>query len=83
MKEALRILSSFKVLVNILSVDDKIIELSLNSVFNDFEDAIQYYTAIENNLKILVTRNLKDFKEAQIRVESAELYLKNKFKDSV
>ena len=32
----------------------------VTSEFKDFEDAIQYNTAIENNIKILLTRNLKD-----------------------
>src|SRR5260221_12677669 len=55
-KDARRILNKFKVLVNVLSVDDKIIDLSLNSDFKDFEDPIQYYTSIENNINTLITR---------------------------
>jgi predicted nucleic acid-binding protein len=74
-KDARRILNKFKVLVNVLGVDDKIIGLSLNSEFKDFEDAIQYYTAIENNISTLITRNLKDYKYAQIAVITAEDFL--------
>ena len=74
-KEARRILNKFKVLVNVLGVDDKIIGLSLNSEFKDFEDAIQYYTAIENNINTLITRNLKDYKSAKIAVITAEDFL--------
>jgi predicted nucleic acid-binding protein len=74
--EARKILSRFKVLVNVLPVDDKVIELALNSDFRDFEDAIQYYCAIENGIKILVTRNLKDFKQARIPVLTAEEFVK-------
>jgi len=73
--ESRRILSTFKILVKVLAVDDKIIDLSLNSVFKDFEDAIQYYTATENQVGILLTRNLKDYKAAQITVMTAEDYL--------
>ena len=73
--ELRRILSTFKILVKVLAVDDKIIDLSLNSVFKDFEDAIQYYTATENQVGILLTRNLKDYKAAQITVMTAEDYL--------
>ena len=36
------ILRKFKVLVNVLPFDDKIADLTLNSDFYDFEDAIQY-----------------------------------------
>lgn len=74
-KEARRILNKFKILVRVLSVGDKIIELSLNSEFKDFEDAIQYYTAIENNISTLITRNLKDYKSANITVITAEDFL--------
>lgn len=74
-KDARRVLSKFKVLVNVLKVDDKVIELSLNSEFKDFEDAIQYYTAIENNIETLITRNLKDYKHARISVMTAEDFL--------
>ena len=74
-KDARRILSKFKVLVNVLKVDDKIIELSLNSEFKDFEDAIQYYAALENNIDTIITRNLKDYKHAAISVMTAEDFL--------
>lgn len=74
-KEARRILNKFKVLVNVLSVDEKIIDLSLNSEFKDFEDAIQYYTAVENNVSTLITRNLKDYKHANMSIMTAEDFL--------
>ncbi len=66
----------FKTLVNVLSVTDKTVELALSSDFKDFEDALQYFTAIENNVKTLLTRNLKDYKTAEITVMTAEQYLK-------
>ena len=71
-------LLQFKTLVSVMDVNDKIIELALTSDFKDFEDGIQYFTAIENNIKILLTRNLKDYKTAQIPVMTAEQYLKMK-----
>ena len=73
-----KILRRFKVLVDVLPMDDKIIDLSLDSEFNDFEDAIQYYTAIENNLELILTRNLKDFKLSKIPVLTAKDYLQLK-----
>ena len=73
-----KILRRFKVLVDVLPMDDKIIDLSLDSEFNDFEDAIQYYTALENNLEIILTRNLKDFKLSKIPVLTAKDYLQLK-----
>jgi len=74
--KAKEILRKFKLLVKILPMDDKIIDLSLNSDFKDFEDAIQYYTAIENKLDMIITRNLKDFKLSKIPVMTANDYIK-------
>lgn len=69
------ILRKFKLLVKVLPMDDKIIDLSLNSNFKDFEDAIQYFTAIENKFEIIIIRNLKDFKLSKIPVMTANDYL--------
>jgi predicted nucleic acid-binding protein len=70
-----QLLATFKSLVTILPVDSKTIELALASDFNDFEDAIQYYCAIENGINILVTRNIKDFKKARIHIMTPEVFL--------
>lgn len=72
---ARKILRKFKVLVEVLPMDDKIIDLSLESDFKDFEDTIQYHTAIENEVNIIITRNLKDFKTAKIPVLTAKDYI--------
>lgn len=69
-------LLKFKTLVSVLSVSDKIVELALSSDFKDFEDGLQYYTATENEIKLLLTRNLKDFRTAEISVMTAEQFLK-------
>ncbi len=71
-------LITFKTLVTVLSVNDKVLELVLSSNFKDFEDGLQYFTAIENGIKILLTRNLKDYKAAEISVMSAEQFLRGK-----
>ncbi len=75
--ETRKILLRFKALVSVMTVDDKIIELALGSDFKDFEDAIQYYCAIENGYKTLLTRNLKDYKKANIPIMTAESFVKN------
>ncbi len=77
-REVRKIIIRFKVLVAVLPVDDKIIELALASDFNDLEDAIQYYTAIEHHINILLTRNLKDYKKALIPVMTAEDYINSR-----
>lgn len=72
-----KILRKFKVLVNVLPLDDKITDLALNSEFRDFEDAIQYYTAIENDQDLIITRNQPDFKESKIPVMTAGEFIKS------
>ena len=73
--EARKVLAKFKVLVEVLAVDDKIIDLSLTSDLKDFEDAIQYYTAIENEMDIIITRNKKDFKNVNLPILTAKEFL--------
>jgi len=60
-----------------LSVDDKILELVLNSEFKDFEDAIQYFTAIENHQELIVTRNMPGYRESKIPVMTAGEFIRS------
>ncbi len=72
---ARKILIRFKILVQVAQLDDKILELALLSDFRDFEDAIQYHTALENGIDIIITRNKKDFKTSKLPVMTAKEYL--------
>lgn len=74
--DARKVISKFKVLVEVLPIDDKILELSLASDFTDLEDAIQYYTAIENGAEVIITRNKKDFKNIDLPILTAKEFLK-------
>lgn len=77
-EEAKLILRKLKLIVNVVSLDDKIIGLSLNDrCFKDYEDAIQYYAALENGDEAIITRNLKDFKKSKLPVMTAAQFLKN------
>lgn len=75
MDDARTVLRKLKVLVTVLPLDDKVIELALESDFKDFEDALQYHTALEHKLTIIITRNLRDFKASDIPVLTAKDYL--------
>jgi len=75
-KEAREILRKFKVLVELLNLDDKVTELALSDEsFPDFEDGLQYYSAIENQIDVIITRNKKDFKNSKIPVLSTKEFL--------
>jgi len=74
--KAKEILRKLRLIVNVLSLDDKIIGIALNdNLFNDFEDGLQYFTAIENEQDIIITRNLKDFKASNLPIMTARQYL--------
>ncbi|MDQ1140134.1 type II toxin-antitoxin system VapC family toxin [Pedobacter agri] len=68
-------LRKFKIICNVCSVDEEIIEKGLNSDFKDFEDAVQYYAALQANCTIIITRNGKDFKNSIIPIMTAEEYI--------
>lgn len=73
---AREILLKFKILVTVAELTDKIIELSLtDKSFSDFEDGLQYYSALKNDVDIIITRNLKDFKKSKLPIMTAEAYL--------
>jgi predicted nucleic acid-binding protein len=74
--DAKKYLSKFKVLVEILPLEDKAIELALASDFVDFEDGLQYFTAMDYESDIILTRNKKDFKTSKLPLMTAEEYLK-------
>ena len=74
-KIALEKIRKFKVLCSISIMDDEVIEKAINSNFKDFEDAMQYFSALASNCDLIVTRNEKDFKNALIPVLNGESYL--------
>lgn len=70
-------LRKFKVLCEISSIDETIIEKGLNSNFEDFEDALQYFCAVDSECEVIITRNAKDFKNSLLPVMSAEEFIKS------
>ncbi len=75
-REAKSIIRKLRLIVRVLSLDDKIVGLALNDeLFSDFEDGLQYFTAIENNQDIILTRNLKDFRNSKLPVMTARQFL--------
>jgi predicted nucleic acid-binding protein len=74
-----KVISSLRTLseiVQTLKVDGYIIKSALLSGFKDFEDAIQYFTALENNnIDIIITRNVKDYKDSSLPVMTPEAFL--------
>lgn len=71
-----QVLSNFALIVDILDLSGKIINLALaDQGFNDFEDTIQFYTARENRVDVIISRNQKDFKASDIPVMNCEQFI--------
>ena len=75
-EETKRQLKNLRLLLHVLPICENIVDFSLNSKFSDFEDGLQYFTAKENNLFAIVTRNTKDFKVKDIVVQSPDEFIK-------
>lgn len=73
-KEKLR---KFKVISEICELDELIIEKGLNSDFSDFEDSLQYFSALRTECDIIITRNGKDFKKSEIPVMSPDEFIQS------
>jgi len=68
-KELRELLYSLLDYIDLIAIDSAIIKKSLLSNHKDFEDAIQIIAATSvAELDFIVTRNLKDFKDAGITV---------------
>ena len=64
-------------IVDVLNMNKKIVESALNSDFKDFEDALQNFAAVFNEeIDVIVTRNIKDFKKSEIAVLTPESFVK-------
>ena len=64
-------------IIEIVSIEKNAVLDALNSDFKDFEDALQNFSAVENGeIKIILTRNLKDFKKSELAILTPETYLK-------
>lgn len=68
-KQTIKCLVDLMKITEVIGVTKSILESSLKSEFNDFEDAIQYYSATSiNKMDVIVTRNIKDFKKSDLPV---------------
>jgi predicted nucleic acid-binding protein len=75
-KKVISSLQKLSEFVDILKVDSEIIKSALLSDFKDFEDSIQYFTALENKkIDYIITRNIRDFREVSLPVMTPETFL--------
>ncbi|RYE16417.1 MAG: PIN domain-containing protein, partial [Sphingobacteriaceae bacterium] len=72
-------LKQLLMLLEVVEMNKNTVLDSLNSNFKDFEDALQNFSAINNGtIKIILTRNTKDFQKSELAVFTPEIYLKER-----
>jgi predicted nucleic acid-binding protein len=54
--------------VDVCEVDKNILLLALQSGFGDFEDAVQFFAAVNSEVECIVTRNKKDYEDSSLKV---------------
>lgn len=68
-KECLKMLEALNSWTEMLDNSKEMVIKSFRSDFNDFEDAIQYFSALSNSkIECIITRNTKDYKKSILPV---------------
>ena len=61
--------------IDVLPTDKDVLDTAIGSSFTDFEDAVQYYTAVCGNADVVITRNVDDFIQTSVPVMTPSAYL--------
>ena len=72
-----RLPSNLRSLTHVAPADEHTIDDALASRYVDFEDALQYYSALQANVEAIITRNGKDFANSKLPVVTAGEFLAN------
>ena len=56
----------------ITTENESIVRQSLSSKFHDLEDAIQYHSALDSKLDVIITQNAHDFRDAKLPIISPQ-----------
>jgi predicted nucleic acid-binding protein len=73
--KAMKVLEKVRIVFRVAAVDEKVIDLSLASAFRDFEDAVQYYSAVSAKADCLITRNKTDYATDGLSIMTPEEFL--------
>ncbi|MCH8524653.1 MAG: PIN domain-containing protein [Balneolales bacterium] len=65
----------FKSIITTIDLTDRDINLGLASTFRDFEDALQYYGALQAGCSVFITRNVKDYASSELPVLTPDEYI--------
>ena len=73
--QARKFISTIVKYITVITIDHKNVLEALKSKFSDFEDALQHYSAIEHQCEYIITRNIEDYKNAEIPVLRPEEFI--------
>ena len=62
-EEIYKVLDLMESIVKVLPMDRAQLRVAIDAKTKDFEDMLQYQCAVANDCDILITRNIKDFKD--------------------
>ena len=77
-EKARQTLSMIRDIFEVVALNSQIINQSIDCDISDFEDAIQYFSAIHADVDYIITRNKKDFRKSTIPALSPEEFLSMK-----
>ena len=69
------LLGGLRQLTQVSTANERTVDDALASQFEDFEDALQYHSALQTNIEVIITRNGKDFINSRLPVMTAGEYL--------
>ena len=70
-----KLLAHFRQLSQVATADQRTVDDAIASQFDDFEDALQYFVALQAQSDYIITRNGKDFTNSALPVMTAGEYL--------
>jgi predicted nucleic acid-binding protein len=73
---ARKFISNIVKYIAVITIDHQNVLEALKSKFSDFEDALQHYSAVENQCEYKITRNIEDYKNSKIKVVLPEEFVK-------
>lgn len=56
--------------INLIPLSNIIVGISLNTFSKDFEDTLQYFSALDQNCDYILTRDIKDFNKLNKQIPS-------------
>jgi len=62
--------------ITVITIDHQNVLDALKSKFSDFEDALQNFSAIEQQCEYIITRNINDYKNSKLKIVLPEDFIK-------